>query len=381
VEAAVHGSGGARIPFPEAALLSVLSAAYAVGVRLHETLYRRGVLPTRRLPCAVISVGNLTVGGTGKTPMTLWLARRVQDMGYATAVLSRGYGGRSGRAAAVAGDGRRLLLTAEEAGDEPCMMANRLQGSPVIVGRDRYAGGRLAVEAFGARVVILDDGFQHRPLARDLEIVLLDGSSPMGNGRLLPRGPLREPPSALERAHAVVFTRSAPSGPVEAGVGRYLAPGTARFVAGHRPAVYRFLPGGGRCLPNGLVPADAAFLRGKRVLAFSGIADNRDFFRTLTGLGCDVARRRGFPDHHPYSDGELRDLQGAARAAGCPVLVTTEKDFARIAHRIDGSLDTVAVGVETHFHGNSDAFRRWIRKRLERAMPPEGRGAATGEGP
>ena len=194
-----------RRPFVSpATLLSALSGVYGGAMVLRAGLYRRGLLERRRLPCRVVSVGNLTVGGTGKTPLVMDLAARLRDRGWPVCVLSRGYRGTAERTGAVVSDGYRILVPAKVAGDEPWLMARRLAGIPVIVGRDRWASGMTAVDRFGARAVVLDDGFQHQRLVRDLDVLLLDARKPMGNGHLLPRGPLREPITAARRAHALV---------------------------------------------------------------------------------------------------------------------------------------------------------------------------------
>jgi tetraacyldisaccharide 4'-kinase len=155
----------------------------------------------------VVSIGNLTLGGTGKTPLTMWVARWYQQQGVRVAVLSRGYGARPAARCRVVSSGHGPLLAWQEAGDEPYLLACALPGVPVLIGKDRYGTGRYACEQFGAQVVILDDGFQHHALQRDLDIVLIDASNPFGSGTLFPRGILREPLRALRRAHAIVLTR------------------------------------------------------------------------------------------------------------------------------------------------------------------------------
>ena len=186
----------------------LLSLPYGGAVRARNRLFDLGVLRQEKVGCPVVSVGNLTVGGTGKTPMVILLAGMLRDRGMRPAVLSRGYGGKSTSDVLVVSDGSQILAGPEEAGDEPVLIARRLKGIPVLAGAKRALTGRYARENFGVDVMVLDDGFQHRWIHRDLDIVLLDSRQPLGNGLLLPRGPLREPPSALERAGVVVFTRS-----------------------------------------------------------------------------------------------------------------------------------------------------------------------------
>ena len=187
--------------------LFALSLLYGSIVRTREFFYQKKIFKSRKLPCKVISVGNLTVGGTGKTPMTIHLARRLSCQGYKTAVISRGYGGRSEKSAAIVSDGHQILLQSDEAGDEPFMIARNLKHIPVIVGQNRVKAGWLAIEKFAPDVIVLDDAFQHLKLVRDIDLVLLDYHRPYGNKHLLPRGTLREPISALARADAFILTR------------------------------------------------------------------------------------------------------------------------------------------------------------------------------
>ena len=190
--------------------LSVLSWAYRAAIALRDRAYRLGVLPTGRLPCPVISVGNLTLGGTGKTPTVELVARTLQELGAVPAVLSRGYG-RTTRGVQVVADREAILAEAHAGGDEPRLLAERLPGVPVVVGENRYEAGRVAVERCGATALVLDDGFPHRTLAKDLEILVVSGRAPWGNARVFPRGMLREPLAGLRRAHAVLVTN--PAGP------------------------------------------------------------------------------------------------------------------------------------------------------------------------
>ncbi|NTV54742.1 MAG: tetraacyldisaccharide 4'-kinase, partial [Syntrophaceae bacterium] len=191
------------------ALLFFLSLVYGVLVRLRAGAYAVGLFRTKRLPCRVISVGNITLGGTGKTPTVINIGGLMQQHGRRPLVLSRGYGRKDESATTVVSDGVSLFLNPSVGGDEPSLIANRLARVPVVVGSDRYRAGTFAVGRFHPDCVILDDGFQHIRLARDLNIALIDASDPFGGGMLFPAGILREPPSALERADVVVITRVA----------------------------------------------------------------------------------------------------------------------------------------------------------------------------
>ena len=275
---------------------------------------------SHRAALPVLSVGNLVVGGTGKTPTVAWIVARLLAEGRRPAVVSRGYGGTAGVGPLVVSKGDGPLCTAEQCGDEPWLLARKLIGACVVVGSDRRRGVE-RVQQLGADVVVLDDGFQHRRLARDLDIVLLDAEEPFGNGRLLPAGPLREPLESLGRAGLVILTRSDPDRDyeeVQQTVRRYQA--TAPILrASHRRA--GFFDPDGRSAPT---PS--------RVVAFCGIAKPDSFRAALEAEGCDVARLTARRDHHPYSKSELLELRRAAESLDA-VLVTTEKDLARLGGR------------------------------------------------
>jgi tetraacyldisaccharide 4'-kinase len=270
----------------------------------------------------VISIGNLTLGGTGKTPMVEAVASLLQQEGLRVAILSRGYGGSSRGALAIVSDGEKCLLSPEVAGDEPVLLAERLPGVPVVVGRNRYAAGMLAIKHFGVKVIVLDDGFQHVQLARDLDILLLDARRPFGNGRLFPRGNLRERPTALARAHATVFTRWNPDSTHPSAAPRLPPLTSPIFYSQHQPVDLRVLNDGQ------ILPLTA--LKGRRILAFCGIGTPDHFHQTLQQLEAEVVTRVTFPDHHPFVRSELEPLIQQARDRGADILVTTEKDGVRL---------------------------------------------------
>ena len=188
--------------------LSMASKVYGGVVKIRRIFYKNGILISKKLSCPIISIGNITVGGTGKTPMTIYVAQVVKNLGYKVAIISRGYKGKAEKIGGIVSDGKGLLMTPENAGDEPYLMANRLKDVQVIVGKNRFDAGRLAIRKFDPDVIVLDDGFQHLMLQRDLDMVLLDYHRPFGNGHLLPRGVMREPVSALLHADAIILTKS-----------------------------------------------------------------------------------------------------------------------------------------------------------------------------
>jgi len=267
--------------------LSILFGA-AVGAR--NALYNRGMLPSRWLERPVVSIGNLSVGGSGKTPFVLLLGDLLKQRGIAFDVLSRGYGRRTRGVAIVDPSGHP-----RDFGDEPLLIARKLQ-APVIVGEDRFAAGRVAEERFSSRLHLLDDGFQHRALARDFDIVLVTPED--AHDRLLPAGRLREPLSALARADAVVLTSGAPSD-------AFPLQGKVVWRA-HRTIAASDLPA--------------------HPLAFCAIARPQNFFVQLRNAGVDLAGEASFRDHHQYTEKDIRDLISAAARSEADGFVTTEKD-------------------------------------------------------
>jgi tetraacyldisaccharide 4'-kinase len=271
----------------------------------------------------VVSIGNLTIGGTGKTPAVEMVARWLTGDGRRVAIVSRGYGRRPGAPVELVSDGGGPRLPAERAGDEPLLLARRLPGVAVVVGADRLAAGRWAVTHLRPDVVLLDDGFQQRRLMKDVEIVCLDARAPWGPGGLFPRGTLREPPSALARAQLLIATRAARRN--LAGLFEEI-----RQYAGPAPCLAAdYAVEGLEDLESGaLRPASA--LQGRGVLAFAGIAAPERLGETLAAHGAIVRDVVAFPDHHPYAPGDLAAVAHRARAMGAGLLVTTEKDAVRL---------------------------------------------------
>jgi tetraacyldisaccharide 4'-kinase len=307
--------------------LGLLSPLYAGAVALRGRLYDAGWLRVERIDARVISVGNLVAGGSGKSPMVALIARALAGMGLPPAVVSRGYGGGYAGPCLVVSDGSGPLVGAEQAGDEPVMLASQLVGIPVIVARRRIAGAELAVARFAARCVVLDDGFQHRRLARDLDVLLLDERSPFGNGRLLPAGPLREPPEAMERAGVLVATGVAEAGETD---GTALLEAAARYC----PSAPVFHA---RTRPIDLIDVASRSsvaldrLRGARTVCFAGIANPTRFFLDAAAGGAEVAGSLRFPDHHRFGPADLKLVQRTASRARADLILTTEKDLARLA--------------------------------------------------
>ena len=286
--------------------------------------YDRGLLAAARAGAPVISIGNVAVGGAGKTPAALAVAERLRARGRRVAILSRGYGALR-TDARVASDGRGRRLPASEAGDEPALMARRLPDVPVLCGPRRAELAVRATDELGADALVLDDGFQHRALARDLDVVVLDAANAFGNGHLLPRGPNREPRSALRRAGLLWLSRADQARADALDALRALA----REATGRAPVESRHAPVD--VLDGALERSmGAASLRGQRVLLLSGIARPGGFRATVEGLGAVVEEERAYRDHHAFTSSELDEALGAAAAARCDAVVLTEKDAVRL---------------------------------------------------
>lgn len=332
----------------------LLSLPYGGAVCIRNRLFDNGFLRQQRLGCPVISVGNLTVGGTGKTPMVLLLAGMLKDRGLRPAVLSRGYGGKSTADVLVVSDGRHVFTGPEEAGDEPVLIARRLKDVPVLAGPKRAITGQYALEHFDVDVILLDDGFQHRYLKRDLDIVLLDSRQPLGNGFLLPRGPLREPPSALGRAGVIALTRAGDgdAGPIDERLSGMLS---GRVVLRTRVRPTSLAAPDGEELP-------LSFLQGKRVFAFAGIARPDSFRQTIESLGVAIAGFRAFPDHHRYRAEDLSRIEDKAALARADILLATEKDIVKISGIPQFSSRVHGLLIETEFLEGREHFETALKE-------------------
>jgi len=326
-----------------------LSWLYGAGARVHRALYRTGVLRRSTFAGHVVSVGNLVVGGTGKTPLAAWVALGLRRRGRRVAIASRGCGGRAREPVTVVSDGRFVVSRAEEAGDEALVLAAHAPGVPVLVGRDRALAGWRAASCFGADVLVLDDGFQHHGLHRHLDLVTFDGGLGCGNRRVLPRGPLREPAGALRHADAIGVV----DGPLPAADAAFIeriAPGVRQFRVRRIPVGLRPLGGGEDAPPE--------LLKGAEVGLLAALADPAGFRRSLESLGARVVAERTFRDHHRYRE---RDLRGIAAQA--PLWVTTEKDAVKILRPWVGRADVRVLRIEAEV-AEPDLLLDWIDSRL-----------------
>jgi tetraacyldisaccharide 4'-kinase len=303
-------------------VLPPLSLLYGAVTRTRLSLYRRGTFQTTKLDRPVISIGNITTGGTGKTPLVEYVARTIASHGKKVCILTRGYGRKDPHLQVIVSDGYGVLASPSEAGDEPYLLATKLAGqAAVISSADRIAAGQEAIKDFGTEAFVLDDGFQHLRLARDLNIACLDATNPWGGGRLLPYGRLREAPEGLRRADCVVLTRCDQVESVDSlreQVGE-LIEGRPIFESRMRPLRVVSLKNGPETIS---VPA--------RVGAFCAVGNPGSFFESLRELGYDVGLERAFTDHHVYSQGDVEALHQLAKESGATALITTAKDAVKL---------------------------------------------------
>ena len=330
--------------------LKVASEIYIAGLHHSQARLRKG---RTRLPAFVISVGNLAAGGTGKTPLVMWICGFLSAEGYRPAILSRGYGRKETSPAPVT-SGRCDLF-----GDEPVLMAETLPSVPVWVGRERALTGKAALSRQEpVDMLVLDDGFQHLALDRDLDLVLLDCRSPFGNGFTLPLGPLREPVSHLRRADALVLTRAENEAMVRETLAALDGIFPAERVFSCRHDLTGFRPGIG----GPLIPLSA--LGGRRVAAFAGIAGPEKFFSALSGRGIDIRAAHAFPDHHGYTGLDLARIVESASKSGAEFIVTTAKDAVRVPPLFKGAV--MAAEMRIDFGPDEERFRAFLQERISK---------------
>ena len=306
--------------------LAIVGGGYGLGVAARNTAFDRGWKASHRSEVPVISIGNLTLGGTGKTPMVEWVARRLRERGLRVAILSRGYGQAGGL------------------NDEGRVLEDNLPDVPHLQGADRVALAKIAVEELESQAIVLDDGFQHRRLARNLDLVLLDALDPFGLGRIFPRGLLREPVGSLRRAGVVVLSR--------ADLIDQSARAAVRAEAERRAGSLRWAEA--RHAPRDLIDAEGrgiplSILEGASVAAFCGIGNPEGFRRTLSGLGVTLVGFRSFPDHHPYTAHDVAELASWSRGLGASLALTTQKDSVKLRTATLGALPLHALRIGLDF--------------------------------
>jgi tetraacyldisaccharide 4'-kinase len=352
------------------AILLPFSFIFLLIVKIRVWLYRKRLLYSQSLGCHVIVVGNITMGGTGKTPVAEYLAKLLLTMGRKPAIISRGYKSKNepkykkflrwlthspDKPPKVVSDGQNVLLDSELAGDEPHMLARNLKGVPIVVDKDRIKAGRYAIKHFGADVLILDDGYQYLRLRSTLRVVLIDKSNPFGNHRLIPRGILREPLSHLNRASCIFLTKSD-------GIRDYLleqkiysANCNVQIVECRHQSCHLMSHDSAEVLP-------LEMLRGKNVAIFCAIASPEGFENFILSLGAHIIYKKRYIDHHRFTNTELSSIND--RAKNADFLITTEKDAVRISSDFKFNMPFFYLRVEVQFLRNE----KWMQHLLAETL-------------
>lgn len=358
-----------------------LSWLFRGGVQTRLWLYRRRLIRNHSPACLVISVGNLTVGGTGKTPVVEMFARTLQDRGRRVAILSRGYKskrppllrrlqrkwlGLERSEPRTVHDGTRVLLDSRLSGDEPYMLAKSLGDVIVLVDKDRVRAAKFAVKKYRCDTLILDDGMQYLTLQHRLDVCLIDAQAPFGNEFLLPRGTLREPPGNLQRAHYIFITKSPATGN-EALIARLRKYNrTAEIIQTWHEALY---------LQNLYVPGDRRsldFLEGQYIAAISGIARPESFEEKLTALGAKLEITKRFADHHRFTDEELEEFSNRCARRDLDAIITTEKDSVRFPSRFEGlKVPVYYLRVEIGILEGQASWDRLVERICVPSAPPK----------
>ncbi len=295
-------------------------------VKVRNGFYDFGFLSVKKLQGKVISVGNLTVGGTGKTPLVEYIAKVLQNKGWKVALLSRGYGRKERLPFAVVSNGKNILAGVEKAGDEPLQLAKNLLGVIVVVDKNRYEAGLIAKEKYGVDLFILDDGYQHRKLVRDINILMIDGKNPFNTGLLFPAGKLREPVSSIKRADAVVVSEPLSNNNeeiIKKIIMRYKA-GLQFFHCYRHPI--------GLHTVKGDTPLKEGFFRSKNIISLAAIAQPAAFENDLRDMGFILAKTYRFSDHHYYTKEEMEVIAHSAKKLDAEAIITTQKDAVRLSH-------------------------------------------------
>jgi len=324
LEDIVSGERRGIFPFLIKTDLLTISGLCLGVVKLRRRLYSHGILQTKHLPCKVISIGNVVVGGSGKTPATIAIARLLKEhTDLKIAIASRGYRSKS-KGCAVVSNGEKILLDPDEAGDEPYLIGRSLPNIPVVIGKDRFESGLIVVKNWGTQILILDDGFQYLRLKRDVNIVTMDSTRPFGFEHILPGGYLREPLSTLKNADIILLTRVDQCKDLKEVRGRLdkIAPSVARFESIHAPC--------------SLIRMDSrqdvklSAVKDQNILAVCGIANPLSFAETLRTLKPAKLNLISFPDHHEYTPKDIQKIEQTASETGANMIITTEKDAPKL---------------------------------------------------
>ena len=338
-----------------------ISLPYRLIITFRNRLYDKKIFAVVKLPCPVISVGNITAGGTGKTPCVIMLARMLQSHGFKPAILSRGYGGKTTKSVNIVSDGKNILLDSKTAGDEPFLMAQSLRSIPIFVGPQRIKTGVTAINRFGANVLICDDAMQHRQIFRDINLVLLDSPDPLGNGHVLPRGKLREPIAGLGRASAFLLTRADETPNTDSINNKLTQIGNIPIFT----SIHKL---------KDVIKGDysdkwpIAGLKGKKVCAFCGIAKPDSFKKSLLAAQCHILSWDTFPDHHNYSRAELEIIKNKFYNYEADLIITTQKDGMRLQNFAEFLSIIHMMRIEMEITPSRESFDNFILDRLAAAV-------------
>jgi tetraacyldisaccharide 4'-kinase len=333
-------------------VLPPLSTLFSVITRTRNALYERGTFRSTRLERPVISVGNITTGGTGKTPLVEFVARTITDQGKRVCILTRGYGRKDPKQRVIVSDGSSVFSNPSEAGDEPYLLARNLPGVAVISDANRTSAGEGAIKHLRSECFVLDDGFQHRQLTRDLDIVTIDATNPWGGGELLPYGRLREPLESLKRADCLVVTRCDQADDLSDTLTKLVK------LSGDRPIFQSRMNAKRLTTIN-----ESTSALPKRVLAYCAIGNPESFFNSVRQQGIDVVSQRSFRDHHVYTQSEIDKLVSDAHDSGAEALVTTAKDSVKLTD-LTVNLPCYSLEIEIEIE-NAEQFRQMIASVLK----------------
>lgn len=350
-------------------ILYGFSLIYRGLVNFQLYLYDTGIAKRIKLDCIVISIGNITVGGTGKTPTAKLLARYIANLGYKVAILNRGYRGKWKGEVGIVSNGKSVLMNADEAGDEAYLLACSLPDIPVLIGTDRTVTGQYAIDNFNVDVVILDDGYQHWQLDRDINIVLVDSINMFGNGYMLPRGTLREPLSHLNRADVCLLTKVDQSTPevceeIKNTLRKYNEKALV-VESTHRPLGFIEINNLFSNEANKLLPLK--MLHGRKIMAMSAIGNPASFEQTLSDIGVDIVESLRFPDHHDYMEEELVDVMKQAMELGVEAIIVTDKDAVKFPAKLlkeKLAIPVYVISIEVSFINNSPSLFNFIENRI-----------------
>ncbi len=338
-----------------------ISFPYRLIITFRNWLFDKNIFAVVKLPCPVISVGNITAGGTGKTPCVIMLARMLQSHGFKPAILSRGYGSKNTKSVNIVSDGKNILVDSKTAGDEPFLMAQSLNSIPIIIGPQRIKTGREAITRFGANVLICDDAMQHRQIFRDINLVLLDSQDTLANDYVLPRGKLREPIAGLKRASALMLTRTDET-PKTDNIKKILSQigDIPIFTSVHKI--------------QDVIKGDysdnwpISNLAGKKVCAFCGIGKPDSFRKSLLAARANILSWDTFPDHHNYNLAELEIIKNKYYSYEADLIITTQKDVMRLQNFADLLSIIYMMRIEMEINPSRESFDTFILDRLTSAV-------------